>query len=112
MHGQTARERVILALCSQSSLSLCARPKTRRSCYQAIWLKQEHCSAGLPVAGKMPGGVRISRYLSGRLLCAVLHPGPALAGLRCLLCLHQVRTLPDATRRLEVVQVMAWPLQS
>jgi hypothetical protein len=82
-------------------LLLCAPPKAWRSCCQARPLKQEHGFAGLPMAGKVPGGVRISGYLTGRLLCALLHPRPALAGIRCLLCLHQVRALPDINCRVK-----------
>lgn len=44
------------------------------------------------MAGKMPSRICLSRHLLRRLLCTLLHPGPALAGLCGILCLHQVST--------------------
>ncbi len=47
--------------------------------------------AGLPLAGKVPCRIGVCGYFFGRLLCPVPHPAAAVAGLRRLLGLHQVR---------------------
>lgn len=48
--------------------------------------------AGLPLAGQVPRWLGLCRHLPGRLLRPLPHLAAALAGLRRLLSLHQVRS--------------------